>query len=71
MAPNQDAKNLKASELLRATLDDYRALLIERWEGATKSRDTRDACHAGIRSIREFAEMLNDRIDDTLGDERD
>jgi hypothetical protein len=67
--PKQDAKNLKASPILKSVLHDFRALLIERWEFANETED-RERAHAGTRSLAEFIEVLNDRIDAALGDER-
>ena len=65
----KDAKNLKASPLLWKTLHEFRALLIERWEGAGTT-DEREIVHAGVVTLKELIEVLNDRIDAELGDER-
>jgi hypothetical protein len=66
----QDAKNLKASPLLASVLHDFRELLIERWEGADDA-EKRESVHAGVKTLKELIEALNDRIDEQLGDERD
>jgi hypothetical protein len=64
-----DAKNLKASPLLERTLHEFRALLIERWEAAGTTEE-RESVHAGVATLKELIEVLNDRIDAELGDER-
>jgi hypothetical protein len=70
MAAIQDAKNLRASPLLHKTLEDFRALIIERWESAVESLPERERAHAGIWTLKEFIELLNDGIDTALGDKR-
>jgi hypothetical protein len=65
----KDARNLKASPLLWTTLRDFRALLIERWEGAGTTEE-RERVHSAVGTLKELTEVLNDRIDAELGDER-
>lgn len=51
-------------------LHDFRELLIERWEGAGDV-EKRESAHAGVKTLKELIEVLNDRIDEQLGDEHD
>jgi hypothetical protein len=71
-----DARNLKTSQLLTATLDAYHALLVERWETSAETHVAdRERAHAGIRALKELREFLDDAIatgirGDTTGTER-
>ena len=69
MDQQTDARNLARSQILTATLEAFRVLLVERWQGATDSLETREQCFAGIRAVNELTEFLHDRIASELGDE--
>lgn len=66
----KDAKNLKASPLLEKTLHEFRQSIIEKWIDCNEA-GVREKCHASIKCIDEFAELLNDRIKRELDDAGD
>jgi len=72
-APNrkQDAANLRDSELLREVLAQYRELLLDRWQStAVNAVADRERVFAGITSLKELTEFIDDGIAAALGDER-
>lgn len=60
----RDAKNLKASPLLEATLIDVRREWVEKLIGA--AAEDLVAAQARVQAIDEFAETLDDRIQRVL-----
>ena len=63
----RDAKNLKASSLLKQTLHDVRSEWIDRLIDCPAGELV--AAQARVRALDEFAETLNERIERALGDE--
>lgn len=51
-------------------LHEFGELLVDRWDSG-QTVEQRESAHAGRKALKELIEVLNDRIDAELGDERD